>query len=354
MPRPFSVPMTTATGLGPLPELLVERCGERAVQRVFHSERLPLVLVEERRHPVPFAAMLGAFERAARVAGDRTFGFDVGIGMSVGCYGVWLDYAAGAPTLGRALARAVSAIRFHQTVGRLSLDPSGGSVVWRYWPPPIPRDHTQHSDHIVAPMIRFVSGYAGPGWRPRAVEVNYPRDPQAHALERRVGVPVRFGAPAVGIEIPMVDLQAPRRRSPGRAAAERLTLEEVAASSALAGESEPMRSMYAIATLRLTEGQADIEGAAAMAGIGVQALQRRLREAGLSYRDLIGAARQARAKALLRETDLSVTEIAFELGYNEHASFTRAFRRAVGCTPTDFRNREDPCAEPGRLMPPRK
>jgi AraC-like DNA-binding protein len=121
-------------------------------------------------------------------------------------------------------------------------------------------------------------------------------------------------------------------------------LGEVAASSALAGKSEPMRSVHAIVTLRLMEGQADIEGAAAMAGIGVQALQRRLREAGLSYRDLVGAARQARAEALLRETDRSVTEIALELGYTEHANFTRAFRRALGCTPTDFRSRARPRA----------
>jgi len=348
MARHFSVPMTTATGFGPLPELLLERCGERAAQRVFSAEGLPLALVEDRRHLVPFAAMLSVFEQAGRIAGERTFGFDVGTGMTERCYGTWLEYAAGAPTLRDALARTVPAIRFHQTVGRLSLDPAGGSVVWRYWPPPIPRDHIQHSDHIIAPMIRFVSLYAGPGWRPRAIELNYPRDPQARALERRVGVPIRFGAPAVGVEIPLADLGAARTRARMRATTRgTLTLPEVAAGSVLAEEVEPLRSVRAIVALRLMEGRTDIEGAAAMAGLGVQGLQRRLREAGVSYRDVVGAARQARAEALLRETDLSVTEIALDLGYNEHANFTRAFRRAIGCTPTDFRSRARACAVPG-------
>jgi len=339
--------MTTATGFGPLPELLVERCGERAVQRAFAAERLPLALVEQRRHLVPFASMLGLFEQAAQLAGDRCFGFDVGAGMTERCYGTWLEYAAGAPTLGEALARTVPAIRFHQTVGRLSLDAAGGSVVWRYWPAPIPRDHIQHSDHVIAPMIRFVSGYTGPGWRPRAIELNYPRDPQARAIERRVGVPIRFAAAAVGIEIPLADLGAARTRARIPATRGTLTLREVAAGSVLAEETEPLRSVRAIVALRLMEGNADIEGAAAMAGLGVQGLQRRLREAGVSYRDVVGAARQARAEALLRETDLSVTEIALDLGYNEHANFTRAFRRAIGCTPTDFRNRARACAMPG-------
>jgi AraC-like DNA-binding protein len=342
MPRSFSVPMTTATGFGPLPELLAERCGERAVQRVFAGERLPLALIEDRRHLVPFTAMLGVFEQAARRAGNRTFGFDVGAGMSEGSYGVWLDYAGEAPTLGEALRRAVSAIRFHQTVGRLSLDPSGGSVVWRYWPPPVPHDHTQHSDHVIAPMIRMVARYAGPGWQPRAIEVNYPRDPATRALERRTGVPIRFGAPAVGIEIPVTDLGAGRPSARVRAAGRTLTLREVAASSVLAEETEPLRSVRAIVALRLMEGHTGIEGAAAMAGLGVQGLQRRLREAGLSYREIVGAARLARAEALLRETDLTVTEIALELGYNEHANFSRAFRRATGCTPSDFRTRAGP------------
>lgn len=181
MPRRFSVPMTTATGFGPLPDLLVERCGEAAMQRAFAAERLPLGLVAERARLIPLAAMLGVFEQAARIAGQRTFGFEVGSGMSDGAHGVSLDYAAAAPTLGQALARAVSAIRFHQTVGRLSLDPAGGTVVWRYWPPPIPRSHVQHGDHVIPPMIRFVRRHAGARWRPRAIE-------------QRVGVPIRFAA----------------------------------------------------------------------------------------------------------------------------------------------------------------
>ena len=339
MLRPFAVPMTTATGFGPLPELLEARCGTRALQRVFAGARLPLALVEDRNHPVPFAAMVGVFESAARAAGERTFGFEVGAGMSVASYGVWLDYAAGAPTLGDALKRSVAAIRFHQTVGRLSLETAGDVVVWSYRPPPFPGEQIQHSDHVIAPMIRFVAGFLGRRWRPRRIELNYPRDPLAAALEARTGVPIRFAAPAAGIAIPIGDLRARRPAPRPSKAGGILTLREVAAASALAEGPEPLRSLSAIVAVRLMEGRVDIEGAAAMAGLGVQGLQRRLREAGLSYRDVVGAARQARAEALLRETELSVTEIAVEVGYSEHANFTRAFRRARGTSPTEYRAR---------------
>jgi len=44
-----------------------------------------------------------------------------------------------------------------------------------------------------------------------------------------------------------------------------------------------------------------------------------------------------RAKQLLLTTQLTITEIAFAVGFTNHSSFTRLFRQAVGLTPKDFR-----------------
>jgi AraC family transcriptional activator of pobA len=45
------------------------------------------------------------------------------------------------------------------------------------------------------------------------------------------------------------------------------------------------------------------------------------------------------AKRLLYYTLLSVKEIAYQLGYEDHAYFSRLFRKQVQCTPLDFRKR---------------
>ncbi|SUP12695.1 DNA gyrase inhibitor [Tsukamurella pulmonis] len=49
------------------------------------------------------------------------------------------------------------------------------------------------------------------------------------------------------------------------------------------------------------------------------------------------AVRQERATARLLDPGISVGEIAAELGYSEVASFSHAFTRWVGCSPTQFR-----------------
>jgi AraC family transcriptional regulator len=46
-----------------------------------------------------------------------------------------------------------------------------------------------------------------------------------------------------------------------------------------------------------------------------------------------------RAKALLTETNLPVTEVAAEVGYDAPQTLARVFRRETGLTPTDFRRR---------------
>jgi AraC family transcriptional regulator len=44
------------------------------------------------------------------------------------------------------------------------------------------------------------------------------------------------------------------------------------------------------------------------------------------------------ARRLLRETDLSITEIAHQVGYSNQSSFSVVFHRVTGCSPRNFRN----------------
>lgn len=68
-------------------------------------------------------------------------------------------------------------------------------------------------------------------------------------------------------------------------------------------------------------------------------LIRRLKTEGTSYRYMVESLRREYAERLLRNTSLSVAEVADRLGYTESANFGRAFRRWYGLPPAIWRKK---------------
>ena len=58
------------------------------------------------------------------------------------------------------------------------------------------------------------------------------------------------------------------------------------------------------------------------------------------YRYLIGL-RIERAKALLRESEFTVTQICHRVGFNSLSHFTTTFRQHIGVSPSAYRRRRD-------------
>jgi AraC-like DNA-binding protein len=98
----------------------------------------------------------------------------------------------------------------------------------------------------------------------------------------------------------------------------------------------------AIETLSCGEDYPAVRQTAAFVGISVRTLQRRLAQAGASHHRLVAQTRFATAAAVLEQTDAKILELALDLGYSDHANFTRAFRRWAGCAPREYRSKNTP------------
>ena len=61
---------------------------------------------------------------------------------------------------------------------------------------------------------------------------------------------------------------------------------------------------------------------------------------GSTVTEFVRKERINRAKTLLAETDLSVTEVASAVGFGDPAYFSRSFRARVGMSPRDFRQQQ--------------
>jgi AraC-like DNA-binding protein len=87
----------------------------------------------------------------------------------------------------------------------------------------------------------------------------------------------------------------------------------------------------------LIDGKPSLRRTAEAVGTSVRMLQRRLDALGVTYRALVSELQVEEASKLLRRTDLDVSVIAASLGYADTTAFSRAFRRQVGQTPSEFR-----------------
>ena len=78
-------------------------------------------------------------------------------------------------------------------------------------------------------------------------------------------------------------------------------------------------------------------------------LQRRLAEQGTTYDTLREITRKEAAETFLANPTMSISEVAFLLGYPEPGAFHRAFKRWYNSTPQSFRvqhgNRLAACGE---------
>ena len=63
------------------------------------------------------------------------------------------------------------------------------------------------------------------------------------------------------------------------------------------------------------------------------------RETGLCITDYLNRCRVERAKQLLDITDLTVTQIASEVGFGDSSYFSRTFKKIQGLSPADYRSR---------------
>ncbi len=89
----------------------------------------------------------------------------------------------------------------------------------------------------------------------------------------------------------------------------------------------------------LSDGVPTQDETAACLHVSPRTLQRKLAEAGTSYQQLLDRTRRDLALRYVEDPQRSLTDITFALGFAGPSSFTRAFRRWAGTSPSAYRSR---------------
>jgi AraC-like DNA-binding protein len=92
----------------------------------------------------------------------------------------------------------------------------------------------------------------------------------------------------------------------------------------------------------LPHGKAKAGEVARRMGVSQRSLARRLTSEGLTFSDVLDSLRFDLAERYLADEALSISQIAWLLGYHEVSGFTHAFKRWTGKTPREARHRTNP------------
>lgn len=88
---------------------------------------------------------------------------------------------------------------------------------------------------------------------------------------------------------------------------------------------------------QLPEGEPSLKDAAAQYNMSVRSMQRRLGEEDLTWNKLVERTRRTLVERHLQVPGTTVTQLAFLLGFSDVSSFSRAFKKWYGVSPSQFR-----------------
>jgi AraC-like DNA-binding protein len=107
----------------------------------------------------------------------------------------------------------------------------------------------------------------------------------------------------------------------------------------LEGEPPLLTELKGVLARNLANGRVSLDEAAIALQTSTRTLQRRLGEHRRSFQSVLDEVRLHAAENLLRDASVSLTQIAFLLGYTEQSTFHNAFRRWTGQSPGTWRRR---------------
>ena len=296
---------------------------------------------------VPEDASREAWRLAMTMTNDEAIGLHVAQWMPRGSLDL-IEYAfRSSATLGDGLARLAR-------YGRLINDRLAGHVL-QTGPVPGVRFlmgvadarplHPQRAEFSIALALRLARDGTSSQLVP--VEVTFTHAAPADSTEHRAFFrsPIHFSSGVNGLVFSDADgARVLRAADPPLVAVIQRHLDKaLAALDKLEGATDPATSTSVAARVRrllfdrMGQEQQSVGTIGRELGLSARTLSRRLAEEGTSFRDIQDQVRHQLAVALLADTNVSISEVAFFLGYAEPAPFHRSFKRWTGTTPQAHR-----------------
>lgn len=292
-------------------------------------------------HRISAVAQVKFLDYAAEAMNDSAFGLHLVEQTDPRDTGIYFYVASAAKDIDEALALYARYFRIVNEGVRLKLTRKQNGVALEVEFVGLPRHLArQTAEFGMAALLKGLRVIAGRNIHPTQVSFAHMRSSGARAFERFYGCPVEFGASsdlfefsndALAIPLLTGDPKLLKALEPfcDMAAKERKT----AAGTLRAAVENEVEKL-------LPHGKAKKETVAKALALSMRTFSRRLADEGVTYEEIVDQLRRSLALQYLKEPSMSVSQIAWALGYEGLTSFNHAFRRWTGHSPSAARDQK--------------
>ncbi|TQF16208.1 AraC family transcriptional regulator [Myxococcus llanfairpwllgwyngyllgogerychwyrndrobwllllantysiliogogogochensis] len=278
------------------------------------------------------------WENAAAAVGDPHFGLHLATTFEPGQFDLFDYLCRTAATLGAGLHLASRHLRLLHDGAELSLTLSESRATLRYHCPNHPAGPgRQEAEFTLARLLTFAREATGQPLIPFQVGFTQAAPRGRNVLAEAFGTTrLAFRQESCTLTLPRDMLSLPLRQADGGLHA--LLLRHV---DLLAREATPpvgwRERLHAQVEEEVERGEPSLARVCARLGMSPRGLQRRLKAAGRTFREVTEDVRLEKARRLLADDSLNVAGIAERVGYSDARALRRAFQRWTGMSPGRYR-----------------
>jgi AraC-like DNA-binding protein len=286
---------------------------------------------------IPCSSFARMLEGVAELTGDCAFGLRFGARSNPKNIGALTYAVLNSPTVAAAFETGARYLHLHNEAAQVTFSEENNLSYLCYSVKPLDFDEPrQFIEYGMAAALNTLRVMVGSQWSPR--EVHFAHDPPPTTSEhlQLFRAPVMFSCASSAVVMDSEFCQRPiPAADPNLFKVLNRYLENVLSDTPKEDQSfELVRRKIAEA---IKDGNPNLGKVARSMACSTRTLQRQLNTCGTDFRSLLDDTRKRLALAYLRDSNNTLTQIAFLLGYSEVSTFNRSFKRWTGKTPLDYR-----------------
>lgn len=300
--------------------------------------------IDDKARRIGVGAQIKVLELAAKELRDEYLGFHLASGFELGEIGLLYYVLASSDRLADALRNAARYSGVMNEGVRLRLSLQGSTeIALAYENVDRASDRHQIEFWLVA-LVRVCRAVTGNRLAPRLVKVRHARPGEHPEFRAFLGCDVQFAADADVIEFPLLFSTLPIVGADVHLNKLLLHYADQALGRAPSQRNTVRSRVEDVVTQLLPHGRANASEVARRLGTSRRSLSRALSAEGTTFSEILDQLRAALAERYIKEEELPISQVAWLLGYSEISSFTHAFGRWTGMSPSQFRSegREPP------------